>query len=48
MYINFIFVNRKLQTDIKTTKIEELRQQLEVCFQEIVRLQNSKETGAYK
>lgn len=38
----------KLQTDLKTTKIEELRQQLEVCFQEIVRLQNSKETGAHK
>ena len=50
MYINivFFFFYRKLQTDLKTTKIEELRQQLEVCFQEIVRLQNSKETGAHK
>ncbi|XP_063444008.1 IQ domain-containing protein E-like isoform X1 [Mytilus trossulus] len=35
----------KLQTDLKTTKIDELKQQLEVCFQEIVRLQNSKGTG---
>lgn len=38
----------KLQTDLKTTKIDELKQQLEVCFQEIVRLQNSTETGAHK
>lgn len=37
----------KLQTDLKTTKIDELKQQLEVCFQEIVRLQNSKGTGAH-
>lgn len=44
-YLISYFYCRKLQTDLKTTKIDELKQQLEVCFQEIVRLQNSKGTG---
>ena len=43
-----ISIFRKLQSDLKTTKVEEMRQQMEVFYQEIVRLQNSKETGMDK
>ena len=38
----------KLQSDLKTTKVEELKQQMEVFYNEIVRLQNSKDTGMDK
>ncbi|KAL4240651.1 hypothetical protein ACF0H5_001442 [Mactra antiquata] len=38
----------KLQSDLKTTKIEEMKQQMEVFYNEIVRLQNSKDTGIDK
>lgn len=38
----------KLQSDLKTTKVEEMRQQMEVFYQEIVRLQTAKETGMDK
>ncbi|XP_033752568.1 IQ domain-containing protein E-like isoform X2 [Pecten maximus] len=38
----------KLQADLKTTKIEEMKVQLEACFHEIVRLQQSKDTGIEK
>ncbi|KAJ8319102.1 hypothetical protein KUTeg_004193 [Tegillarca granosa] len=38
----------KLQSDLKATKIEEMKVQLETCFQEIVRLQMSKDTGVHK
>ncbi|KAK3090919.1 hypothetical protein FSP39_015721 [Pinctada imbricata] len=38
----------KLQSDMKTTKVEEMKVQLEMCYQEIVRLQNSRETGLDK
>ncbi|XP_052266999.1 IQ domain-containing protein E-like isoform X2 [Dreissena polymorpha] len=38
----------KLQSDLKTTKIDEMKQQMEVFYNEIVRLQNSKETGVDK
>jgi len=33
---------------LKTTKVEELKQQMEVFYNEIVRLQNSKDTGMDK
>lgn len=35
----------KLHADLKTTKVEEMKVQLEMCYQEIVRLQNMKDTG---
>ncbi|XP_048764188.2 IQ domain-containing protein E-like isoform X2 [Ostrea edulis] len=35
----------KLHAELKTTKVEEMKAQLEMCFQEIVRLQNLKDTG---
>lgn len=35
----------KLHADLKTTKVEEMKVQLERCYQEIVRLQNMKDTG---
>lgn len=35
----------KLHADLKTTKVEEMKGQLEMCYQEIVRLQNMKDTG---
>ncbi|KAK3580706.1 hypothetical protein CHS0354_005710 [Potamilus streckersoni] len=35
----------KLQSDLKTTKIEEMKSQMEAFYQEIVRLQHSKDTG---
>ncbi|XP_021351055.1 IQ domain-containing protein E-like isoform X2 [Mizuhopecten yessoensis] len=38
----------KLQADLKTTKIDEMKVQLEACFHEIVRLQQSKDTGIEK
>ncbi|ESO82030.1 hypothetical protein LOTGIDRAFT_170441 [Lottia gigantea] len=38
----------KLQGDLKVTKIDEMRCQMEVMYQEIVRLQNSKDTGVAK
>ena len=38
----------KLQSDLKTTKVEEMKAQMEVFYQEIVRLQNSKDTGVDK
>ncbi|XP_052764700.1 IQ domain-containing protein E-like isoform X2 [Mya arenaria] len=38
----------KLQSDLKTTKVEEMRQQMEIFYAEIVRLQNSKDTGTDK
>lgn len=36
---------RKLQSELKTTKVEEMKVQLEACYHEIVRLQQSKDTG---
>ena len=39
---------RKLQSDLKTTKVEEMKQQMEVFYNEIIRLQNSKDTGMSK
>lgn len=41
----FFLCNRKLHADLKTTKVEEMKVQLEMCYQEIVRLQNMKDTG---
>ncbi|XP_053385019.1 golgin subfamily A member 6-like protein 22 isoform X2 [Mercenaria mercenaria] len=38
----------KLQSDMKTTKVEEMKQQMEVFYNEIVRLQHSKDTGMDK
>ncbi|XP_050393678.2 IQ domain-containing protein E isoform X2 [Patella vulgata] len=38
----------KLQGDLKVTKIDEMKCQMEVLYQEITRLQNSKETGIPK
>ncbi|KAL3877716.1 hypothetical protein ACJMK2_035381 [Sinanodonta woodiana] len=38
----------KLQSDLKTTKIEEMKSQMEAFYQEIVRLQNSKDAGMDK
>ncbi|XP_061181859.1 IQ domain-containing protein E-like isoform X4 [Saccostrea echinata] len=35
----------KLHAELKTTKVEEMKVQLEMCYQEIVRLQNMKDTG---
>ena len=35
---------RKLHAELKTTKVEEMKVQLEMCYQEIVRLQNLKDT----
>lgn len=34
----------KLHAELKTTKVEEMKVQLEMCYQEIVRLQNLKDT----
>lgn len=44
-YTLFFLCNRKLHADLKTTKVEEMKVQLEMCYQEIVRLQNMKDTG---
>ncbi|XP_046552516.1 LOW QUALITY PROTEIN: uncharacterized protein LOC124262112 [Haliotis rubra] len=38
----------KLASELKTTKVEEMKVQMEVLYQELLRLQNSKDTGADK
>ncbi|XP_060594862.1 IQ domain-containing protein E-like isoform X2 [Ruditapes philippinarum] len=38
----------KLQSDLKTTKVDEMKQQMEVFYNEIIRLQHSKDTGMNK
>ncbi|XP_064616436.1 IQ domain-containing protein E-like [Liolophura sinensis] len=35
----------KLQSDLKTTKLDEMKTQMDVLYQEIVRLHNTKDTG---
>lgn len=47
-FVIFFLSHRKLQSDLKTTKVEEMKQQMEVFYNEIVRLQNSKDTGMDK
>ncbi|XP_067670716.1 IQ domain-containing protein E-like isoform X2 [Haliotis asinina] len=38
----------KLASELKTTRVEEMKVQMEVLYQELLRLQNSKDTGADK
>ena len=46
-FVHFVGIvcYRKLTADLKTTKIEEMKAQMEVFYQEVYRLQHSKDTG---